>query len=1247
MMKKMTFILLLLAHVVLAQDTGKVWDLLLQNKRQEARKQFDKDFDRKKGSNIDLLVLDAFIDVENGRLEFDKSFLENISKFDESKYYLYPLWRNGFVIGGVAEDDFNELDYERMDFIASSPLYQNDPYVIISKALSERKRLNYEGFNEYVQKLNNINNWQFCGVFENMNGSGHDTEYEPEYYAKNDKMFNANSNGMVGWYVPEIKQNEGGHFYYNEQEYGSGIIYAQTFIENDIDREVVLDFAASGPLKIFLNDVEIYSNDKMEYAEINAYHLKFNLKKGINRFLLKSSISGRGDYFYTALKDTQGKAIPSLKYHESYKDYTQGSLSEINPTEVLPYFEKYLKEKIAQNPENPLYRIMLFQAYIYSFKNEQAYEAIEELYKKYPSSSMLNVLLIGYYNNIDDSQKAQELNQNIMLNDEDYYFSIISKFGDSDWLIKSNISEVEKYRDKAKGLYSTLYVDFYDYIILLRNSDIDAGLEKMDEILAKTHFDEGLITSFSPMYAQLKNDPKKTITIYEEFITKRENQEVTNTLINYYNRNGRSEDAKKLINSRIKHYPYYNNMYYDAITIANGENAYEESLKYSDACLKNFPYSFRFMEQKGMVYNYMKDTKLAEKYFKQALVHYSSNSSLRKTLYDITKTPDEIEEVTIKKPYDVIKERRGSKMQSNYGVVLLLDEYIVNVLPEGARKAKTKLAYEITSENGIEELKEYNVSGNSLNIIKAEIVKPDGSVVPGEQNYGTLVFTNLKVNDVIYIEYETTTNGYGRFYKDFTLTSYFNGGYPSLHTVFGIIYPKNVSFDYKMLNGDIPFTKKKLGDRTFIKWEMKDIPGMPLGEDYSEAYGDRVNQVRVSTIKSWGEIANWYADLVKKSLRDDNVANKTYAEIFPNGANGLTDDQKAYEIYKYIEENITYSSLDFRQSGYVPQKPSKTITTKLGDCKDVSTLFVYMAQKAGLKANLVLVKTNQSGIKNLVLPSIDFNHCIVKVSLEGKDHFLELTGKYIPFKGLPISLYKANALVISFDKTENEKAQLTSISFNNALTDKSESVTTIYVEDNKKTFKDVHNYTGNIKSYYNELFSDSSEDYRKKEIEEVIHNRIGKVMTLDSYKLINNERFKPSISFETNFSVSEKLQTVGSLKIMEIPFIDRVYTRNIISQEKRNYDIQYIDYENTKYYHNEVIINLPEGQKFVEVPEGKELSFKDHHYKVSYELVSPNSLKVTREVNMSWDNVTVSEYADYKKYVEEVIAIEEQIIGFK
>lgn len=206
----------------------------------------------------------------------------------------------------------------------------------------------------------------------------------------------------------------------------------------------------------------------------------------------------------------------------------------------------------------------------------------------------------------------------------------------------------------------------------------------------------------------------------------------------------------------------------------------------------------------------------------------------------------------------------------------------------------------------------------------------------------------------------------------------------------------------------------------------------------------------------------------------------------------------------------------------------------------------------------------------------------------------------------------------------------------------------ITLDDKSKVFVNTHTIEGATKSYYNELFSDATtEEIREKEIEKEYNKQLQKLVSLQSVKLLSNETFDKALTYETKFSINENLQKVGTLKITEIPFIDKVYTRDIIAAENRKFDINYFFYENNNKYESEVILNIPEGKKFSEIPESKTFAFKNQNYTLQFELLKNNSLKVKREVTILWDNIKPNDYLEYKKFVEEVIAAEEQIVGFK
>jgi hypothetical protein len=116
--------------------------------------------------------------------------------------------------------------------------------------------------------------------------------------------------------------------------------------------------------------------------------------------------------------------------------------------------------------------------------------------------------------------------------------------------------------------------------------------------------------------------------------------------------------------------------------------------------------------------------------------------------------------------------------------------------------------------------------------------------------------------------------------------------------------------------------------------------------------------------------------------------------------------------------------------------------------------------------------------------------------------------------------------------------------------------------------------------------------------------------------------------------------------LFDIPFIDKAYSRDIISSESRNYDICYYNYEIYDAYDTEIILNIPDGKTFSDVPENKKLSFKGHTFEIQFELLTKNLFESYSKSEHLWETITTKEYPEYKKYVEQVIE-EEQVLGFK
>ena len=1232
-----------------SKDHSKTWELLLNNKRNEARNYYDKTLQSQKLKNFETLFLDAVIDQEMGKFIFDETFIKNFVSITDEEAYVYPILKEKFMIGNVEESGYDDYTYKKADILYESKNFQHLNGAIGYKAYFDFLRNNLKGSAEALAKFGRIDKWQYAGVFENLNGSGMDNEYEPETYAKNDKLFNTGNFGNVGWYNRQSPDNDGFTFFFNELEYGRGIVYAQTFINNPQERKVLFEVNATNELKVFLNDTEILSSIKDGYTSNGSHLVEVVLPKGMNRLLIKndSQVNKMAGLLVVPF-DTNYQRIKDLTYFDTYQEYNKSTFAQLQPKELELKFEQRLKEKITQNPNDFIYEFILTLGYLNNQQNDKAKEKIDAFVQKYPKSSLIQNVLSRYYANLDDKVKTTEVLKNIEVNDPEYYQVPVMKIADESTSSTMSIQDLEKYKAILTKTKAKSMVDLFDMIISARNHD----LEKMKQHVAniKTAFanNEKYFVLFTSLEEAEKKDQSSIIKKLEDFLATRNNIEIMYSLLDYYEKSNRIEDEKKLLKRFIDIYPSLNILRTKYVSLLQEDPKDPEIMKQIDEGLANFLYSYSLFALKAEIMALQKNKEAAVKYAKESLAHNAENERMYKLIRDLGQTEDEIDQVAVKDLKKIALERRNKGIKGKKGVTTLLDEYIVNVYPEGGFKKRSTYAYEITSENGIEELKEYYVNYYD-DVIKSEIIKPNGSIVPGEKSDDQIVFTNLEVGDIVLIQRESIERGGGRFYKDFNLSSYFNSEYPVVESVFTVITPDNMPYQVKANNAEVASTQKKVGNKLFQTWKLSNLPEMNFDENYTPTYYDATISVTASSIKTWQEIANWYSDLTRKSLVSDRVVEKAFKEIFPNGVSGMNDTEKAEKIYNYIEKNVTYSSVDFRQSGFVPQKPSKTLVTKLGDCKDLSTLFVILGNQAGLKSNLVLVQTNNNSPQRLLLPNLSFNHCIVKVNLDGKETFIEMTDKYLPFNAIVKGNYKAKGLVIFTDKNNGTPVQLIDIPADNNTKNLFKSVSEVQINGDDQSFV-LKQYTmGETKSYYNTFFQSSQTDEnRKKNMEKEYGGTLDKMINVKSVKLLDGKDLtsKP-LSYEVQFNINDKPQSVGSLKIMKIPFLTKPFTKDIVATEKRNTDIQYTQYERQNEYFEEIYLNIPEGMKFIEIPENKTLAYNNFNYSINYQLEKNNRLKITRSSQTPWDNIKKEQYPEFKKFVEDAINAENQILGYK
>ena len=93
-MKKLLLAFLCVTSTLLFSQNNnynKVWDLLLKNKRTEARNLFHKEFSSKTSQDFEALYLDGILNVEEGKLSFDEEFTKKFVAISPNKLSLIHI----------------------------------------------------------------------------------------------------------------------------------------------------------------------------------------------------------------------------------------------------------------------------------------------------------------------------------------------------------------------------------------------------------------------------------------------------------------------------------------------------------------------------------------------------------------------------------------------------------------------------------------------------------------------------------------------------------------------------------------------------------------------------------------------------------------------------------------------------------------------------------------------------------------------------------------------------------------------------------------------------------------------------------------------------------------------------------------------------------------------------------------------------------------------------------------------------
>lgn len=146
--------------------------------------------------------------------------------------------------------------------------------------------------------------------------------------------------------------------------------------------------------------------------------------------------------------------------------------------------------------------------------------------------------------------------------------------------------------------------------------------------------------------------------------------------------------------------------------------------------------------------------------------------------------------------------------------------------------------------------------------------------------------------------------------------------------------------------------------------------------------------LQFSEYRGWDEVVSW-ANGLFTAARVTNPELRAVVERL-RGLPG--DEERVSAALEFVQSQIRYFSVSLGESSHRPAAPDVVIGRRYGDCKDKSLLLMSLLTEAGIESHPVLLNLGRRKALHDMLPMPQlFDHVIVKVTLGGRDYWLDPT----------------------------------------------------------------------------------------------------------------------------------------------------------------------------------------------------------------------------------------------------------------
>ncbi len=359
---------------------------------------------------------------------------------------------------------------------------------------------------------------------------------------------------------------------------------------------------------------------------------------------------------------------------------------------------------------------------------------------------------------------------------------------------------------------------------------------------------------------------------------------------------------------------------------------------------------------------------------------------------------------------------------------------------------------------------------------------------------------------------------------------------------------------------------------TFSAENLKAIDREPLSPMSREiiplvfiAPSDFCYDSKCGNMSDWNSYGKWVSTLLEgRDVLPLDFTNKLKELV----KDAKTDKEKVAILYKYLQDNFRYVSIQLGIGGFQPIEAQSTLKNKFGDCKGLTYLMKAMLGAVDINSNYCEIYSgNQKDFYHDFSSITQTNHVILLVPLQNDSIWLECTSSTLPFGYIHDRIAGHDALVIS-----DGGGKICRLPTYTSKQNKKESRLQINISEDGTAKGDItfvehligYDYA---KNYYNILSND-----REKVVEYINANVSMPKIQIGEINTSENKSALPSCSLTLKYEAMDFASKTGTrLFIPVCPLKKNNY--NVFSAARRNFDIEIPDEFSES---DTIVIQIPE-----------------------------------------------------------------------